>query len=139
MNTLARWSLLAAAGFAALDVAAAAAQSVAVRSLAGTELRVSGRHERSGTRDQIWKLGPDGVLRGVYSSAQVFSAGIFFENGSDVGRWTGDANRLCVTWDNWTRGQSACYAVTYLGGNNVSLRNETTGDTLTGQISSLDR
>ncbi|MGE0736291.1 MAG: hypothetical protein AB7G15_19530 [Alphaproteobacteria bacterium] len=139
MKTLAKWTVLAATGLLAFDAVSAAAQSTATRTMAGTELRVSGRHERSGTRDHIWKLGADGVARGVYSSAQVFSAGIFFENGSDVGQWTADGNRLCVTWSNWTRGQPACYTVTYTGGNGITLRNESTGDTLTGQIDSVNR
>ena len=139
MKTLARWTILAAAGFVTANVVAASAQSVATRSMAGTELRISGRHERSGVRDHIWRLGPDGVVRGVYSSPQVFYAGVYFENGSDVGRWTADANRLCISWNNRTHGQPACYAVTYTGGNGISLRNEATGDTLSGQIDRVNR
>lgn len=139
MKISAKWILMAAAGLAVVDAASAAAQSVAMRSMAGTELRISGRHERSGIRDHIWRLGADGAVRGIYSSPQIFYAGVFFENGSDAGRWTAEGNRLCVTWNTWTRGQPTCYAVTYTGGNGISLRDEATGDTLTGQIDAANR
>ena len=81
--------------------------------MAGKELRRTFQDEEF-TRSEIWRFGPNGVIKAVASKVAGGSVARR-EQDADSGRWAIEGGKLCVTWKKWNGGQKVCYTAVKRG------------------------
>ncbi len=104
----------------------------------GKELRYAQRDWRGGHRHELWRFGPNGTVRGNFSSDQnVLRGGIYHASGSDGGRWFTAGSQLCVQWRKWRGGRTTCYGISRIRPGRIRMVDPVSGKSRIAHIGTI--